>query len=557
MTAIGRAARVLHVVLACTFPSCALAAIYYVAPGSSIQQQVDLATVGDTIVLETGHFFETVIPYGKDLTIGSRFLLDGDTAHVSATIAEPDELRPDTASCFVYAYNETPASRLSGLTIRNGRGTAWGTHRLPMGGGVHIAATAWYPSSASIDHCRVESSQADYGGGIGISGVRYLFYPEVIIRDTDIRECVAGYGGGVFARHCSLTVDRTMFEDDSAEAHGAGLYLSSPSAILSNSFFQGCSGLGAVACINSSGLISDCIFSENYNYTAVGSSHLFVSGGRMTVTRSCFRAGRVKCPVYLGDSNSRFQFVGNVLEDNESAEIAGVIETDERSYGTIAYNIIRNNEFVVGGAIYAFSDANCRIHHNIIARNRSWASNDASVLKSATFARPQFDSNWVSGNEGNTISYLAPYPVTIDARNNWWGHPSGPYQPTLNPAGQGDTLLNDSVLFIPWLTEPPDTTMPLTIERGRDISPATWELAAVYPNPFNSMMTIVIAGFTKVEFTLALYNLLGQEVASLHRGPLTGGSFSFQAPPELASGLYLLRAADADQIRTAKVILLR
>jgi hypothetical protein len=38
----------------------------------------------------------------------------------------------------------------------------------------------------------------------------------------------------------------------------------------------------------------------------------------------------------------------------------------------------------------------------------------------------------------------------FDARGNYWGHPSGPYHPETNPAGQGDTV-SGTVVFNPWL----------------------------------------------------------------------------------------------------------
>jgi len=38
----------------------------------------------------------------------------------------------------------------------------------------------------------------------------------------------------------------------------------------------------------------------------------------------------------------------------------------------------------------------------------------------------------------------------LDARGNWWGHASGPYHATLNPAGLGNNV-SDDVLFEPWL----------------------------------------------------------------------------------------------------------
>jgi hypothetical protein len=50
---------------------------------------------------------------------------------------------------------------------------------------------------------------------------------------------------------------------------------------------------------------------------------------------------------------------------------------------------------------------------------------------------------------------------------------------------------------------------------------------------------------------------LGQEVAVIHSGPLTGGQLFYSAPPSLASGVYFLRATDRMQIETKKVVLLK
>jgi hypothetical protein len=44
--------------------------------------------------------------------------------------------------------------------------------------------------------------------------------------------------------------------------------------------------------------------------------------------------------------------------------------------------------------------------------------------------------------------------IPVNATYNWWGDPSGPYHPTLNPNGTGDRI-SDNVLFKPWLTAPP------------------------------------------------------------------------------------------------------
>ncbi len=43
--------------------------------------------------------------------------------------------------------------------------------------------------------------------------------------------------------------------------------------------------------------------------------------------------------------------------------------------------------------------------------------------------------------------------VLITAEYNWWGNASGPYYPTLNPAGTGDSI-SDYIDFLPWSQNP-------------------------------------------------------------------------------------------------------
>lgn len=43
----------------------------------------------------------------------------------------------------------------------------------------------------------------------------------------------------------------------------------------------------------------------------------------------------------------------------------------------------------------------------------------------------------------------------VNAQNNWWGSPAGPYHPVLNPTGTTTSRVSDNVNFIPWLTSNP------------------------------------------------------------------------------------------------------
>jgi len=61
---------------------------------------------------------------------------------------------------------------------------------------------------------------------------------------------------------------------------------------------------------------------------------------------------------------------------------------------------------------------------------------------------PAIHSNNISGNAEYGISNTI-VNINFNATNNWWGNISGPYHPTSNPAGIGDTV-SDNVTYCPW-----------------------------------------------------------------------------------------------------------
>jgi hypothetical protein len=58
------------------------------------------------------------------------------------------------------------------------------------------------------------------------------------------------------------------------------------------------------------------------------------------------------------------------------------------------------------------------------------------------------NANIYGNSAGGVLNEAAS---TIDARNCWWGDATGPYNPTSNPSGTGNSV-SDNVLFDPWLT---------------------------------------------------------------------------------------------------------
>jgi hypothetical protein len=291
-----------------------------------------------------------------------------------------------------------------------------------------------------------------------------------------------------------------------------------------------------------------------------GICHFSTSGVAGYFTRNTFRQnGSQSISVALDAGEEQpFYFCGNIVEDNVATEVTSTILVSQEPFGEICYNIFRHNTNIAGGTIYIVGTTNVRIHHNIFEGNMTLDSEQGSIVHSISSGQVTLDSNWIAGNNSQTITCDQFEGCSIDAQNNYWGAPSGPYHPTLNPGGQGDTLWSDSVLFIPWLTAPPDTALPNAIQdHERPMMPRTWELLDVYPNPFNASLQIVLAGFTGNDFEITLHNLLGQRVDVIHRGALTGGQLAYLPSPLLSSGVYFVNARDRQGIQTRKVVLLK
>lgn len=132
--------------------------------------------------------------------------------------------------------------------------------------------------------------------------------------------------------------------------------------------------------------------------------------------------------------------------------------------------------------VYLYADQpviiqNCRIHHS--------AQDGIEAIKST----PLIHNNEIYSN--TAMGLRKTYgPPAINVSYNWWGDPSGPYNPTLNPDGKGNEVGygSDVVIFSPWLTTPPgaaeviggvilDTAGPNRISPGQ-----TTEFAVHYTN---------------------------------------------------------------------------
>jgi len=101
-------------------------------------------------------------------------------------------------------------------------------------------------------------------------------------------------------------------------------------------------------------------------------------------------------------------------------------------------------------------------------------------------------------------------------------------------------------------------------EELNSVLPTEFALGKNYPNPFNPSTTIPIAIPVHSEVELKVYNILGEEVITLHDGALQAGRYWFdwdgknQAGSQVASGVYVYRLSTSRGVHlTAKMILMK
>ncbi|MCX6279854.1 MAG: T9SS type A sorting domain-containing protein [Bacteroidetes bacterium] len=175
----------------------------------TIQSGINASTPGDTILVAEGTYYEQINFLGrKPLMVASRFLMDGDTSHISKTIIDGSLLtNMDSASVVYFVSGEDSTSILCGFTIQHGKGT-YTTDNLNdrQGGGIWISEAGAKIIHNRITHNTLDDTQpvngnSTAGGGIGGKYADGDYWAVIANNTIDSNTCVSKYeyaaGGGI------------------------------------------------------------------------------------------------------------------------------------------------------------------------------------------------------------------------------------------------------------------------------------------------------------------------------------------------------------------------
>jgi hypothetical protein len=368
--------------------------IYIPGDFPTIQEGINFAVMSDTVLVQPGVYYENINYNGKNIVIGSLFLITQDSTYIADTVIDGTH----SGNVVKFKNGESCFAVLTGFTITNGLAEYfWNYH---YGGGIICAN-----SNPTITDCIITGNIATpYGKGGGVfCGISCAKFINVIITDNYASDT----GGGIQMNVSSHVILNNVTISNNNATWGGGMYIYgdcnpiiSYVTIFDN--IASSEGGGIICHVNCNPILSNLTVSENYSPLGAGifvgsncypevinsifwnniPSEIYQSGGVITITYSDIQGGWTG----LGNMNSDPLFIDSVngdfhLQENSPCIDAGDPNSPLDPDGTI----------VDMGAYYYDQSTNVNNNYEI----------KYADIGALNYPNPFY----ASGSSGTTISY--------------------------------------------------------------------------------------------------------------------------------------------------------
>ena len=556
---------------------------YYVPTDfAQIQDAIEIAENGDSVIIEEGTYYQQFNFIGKAITVGSEFLIDTITSHISKTIIDGSFfVNQDTASIVSFISREDTNSVLCGLTLQNGSGT-YGKgdgYNWRTGGAIILSSSGATIKNNIFKNNSITKPALTYVTGGGIDCFNLPEDKGLIIENNKFHENkVEGKNSWGGAINCENSSGRVRIEKNiviknsvngTSQGNGGGISVvvgNNNKIAVSNNYVNknivngGADDGGGIFAMNCKIDILNNIITENSCYgTSKG------SGGGISV-------GNWDA---VNPSQSIANITNNTIIDNNAQNTGSGIVVNSMA-ASIMNNIIRNNSDPTETQLNILGSYEKKVEYSNIEGGFEGEGNIDSD--------PMFcDSNYCILTKN-----ISP---CIDAGNpdsKYYDLSKGISRTAAYPAY--GLLFNDMGAFggphSKWAEMSILPADPVTSVKGNfDIIPVEYSLEQNYPNPFNPSTTIKysiprssvnsnpqrdersqnidleISPSGRNDITnvsLKIYDILGSEVATLVNENQKPGNYEvdFNAH-RLSSGIYFYKLHAGDFVKTKKMILLK
>ncbi|RMA57166.1 right-handed parallel beta-helix repeat-containing protein [Ulvibacter antarcticus] len=274
--------------------------IHVPADYTTIQEAIDAANNGDTVIVENGIYYENINLLGKEIILTSNFHFTGDVNDIINTIINGSQpVDSDFGSCVTFTNGENQNTILKGFTLTEGSGTKTYNPAEDLffrtGGGILINNSSPTITNNIIrdNVCTAETGVFGAGGG----GIR-MGFGQPLIKNNIIKDNTGGYAGGIMIAYCGgSTLKNNLIARNTATGSfngGGGVYVDWESITLENNTIvnnhSGDRGGGMIS-TGTSTVVVNCIF---YGNTATnGSPQIYkrFTNGNAEVTYSNIEGG--------------------------------------------------------------------------------------------------------------------------------------------------------------------------------------------------------------------------------------------------------------------------
>lgn len=489
----------------------------------TIQSALDMIHTGDTVLVAPGRYLEALdAPAIHFALIGEP---DSSTGEIP-TITTQGLANGDSLNCLFLP--DSSYATIESLRFTTGFSDV-------VGGGMAIRSRAAF----AIRNCVIDSVRT------GINKPCCFDSAFVEVTDCTIRNTVVN---GIYALSYTVRATRCSFEN----AFGLHHCTVGDGSEFRDCTFDGTASFAAIVMNGDPMTMTGCTFSGGGG--AAGILHIVQGLGQVLIQNNTFENCSASSGVLRARASVRDGFIidGNSFVDCRSN--GGTIDvTSGDFYRPGRGGAISGNVFINCVSQGAGGGKGVKVDADVTIEGNEFIETEADPFNLSTINVLNGDDVWIQENDfiGSERALLTTAEQTVHAENNWWGDNSGPYHETLNPSGTGATITGEPIDFDPWVM---DTTSGI----GVTPFPVVYHFN-VFPNPFNSSVTIEYALSREQDVRLEVYDILGRQVESLLRERQGIGVHSVLWKADgVASGLYFARLSSREGVaQTVKLMLLK